>query len=92
MIIETTENIRYKLAPGTQVRREDFGLLFYTQTGPRLYFLPSGDLLDCDFFQGLSTLYQWLIDHTSHAAVKEKTRSLNKALDQLKDKGVLIGF
>ena len=41
---------KYKLAPGTQVREEDFGLLFYTMSGPRLYFLNSGDLIQADFF------------------------------------------
>ena len=45
---------RVKLAPGSQVREEDFGLLFYTQQGPALYFVSSGDLLGEDFFQGRS--------------------------------------
>jgi putative mycofactocin binding protein MftB len=84
---------KYKLAPGTQVRVEDFGLLFYTQAGPRLYFLPSADLLDGDFFHGHAGLDQWLADRRENAAVSaEKAASLAKALDQLMDKGVLIGL
>ncbi|MDY7036296.1 MAG: mycofactocin biosynthesis chaperone MftB, partial [Thermodesulfobacteriota bacterium] len=49
---EEMKEPKYILAPGTQVREEDFGLLFYTMTGPRLYFLSSGTLLADSFFQG----------------------------------------
>ena len=84
---------KYSLAPGTQVREEDFGLLFYTQTGPRLYFLPSRDLLGCGVFDGNTTVSQWLVDHDAYqTASAQEVQSLNKALEQLKDKGVLIGF
>jgi len=51
---------KYKLAWGAQVREEDFGLLFYTMHGPRLYFLASGDLLQEDFFQGHISLEAWI--------------------------------
>ncbi len=46
------ESKTYVLADGVQVRREAFGLLFYNYRGPRLYFLPSQDLFDSDFFDG----------------------------------------
>lgn len=42
----------YRLADGVQVRREKFGLLFYDYRGPRLYFVPSQDLMEDDFFNG----------------------------------------
>lgn len=42
----------YFLKDGVQVRRETFGLLFYDYRGPRLYFVPTRDLLEDDFFQG----------------------------------------
>ena len=42
----------YKLADGVQVREEKFGLLFYNYRGPRLYFLPTKDLIASDFFNG----------------------------------------
>ena len=45
----------YQLREGVQVRREAFGLLFYDYRGPRLYFLPSKDLIEDDFFQGRRT-------------------------------------
>jgi len=50
----------YALAPGTQVREENFGLLFYTMKEPRLYFLSSGDLLDSSFFGSDLGLAEWL--------------------------------
>ena len=49
-----------RLSQYTEVRKEDFGLLFYTMTGPRLYFLSSGESLDPDFFEGRITLDQWV--------------------------------
>jgi len=46
----------YCLREGIQVRREKFGLLFYSYNGPRLYFVPSRELLEEDFFAGERTL------------------------------------
>ncbi len=58
--MNSSDNARYILASGTQVRNEDFGLLFYTMKGPRLYFLASGGLLSPSFFEGKMTLDQWI--------------------------------
>ena len=46
----------FNLNRGVQVRCEKFGLLFYNYRGPRLYFLPSRDLVDDHFFSGVQTL------------------------------------
>ncbi|MEW6140400.1 MAG: mycofactocin biosynthesis chaperone MftB [Thermodesulfobacteriota bacterium] len=46
----------YHLRHGVQVRSENFGLLFYHHAGPKLYFVPSRDLIDASFFYGESTL------------------------------------
>jgi putative mycofactocin binding protein MftB len=46
-----TETV-YCLKEGVQVRKEKFGLLFYNYRGPRLYFVPSKDLIDPHFFDG----------------------------------------
>ena len=84
---------RYKLTPGTQVRDEDFGLLFYTIAGPRLYFISSGDLVRCDFFQGRLTLEQWIGQHAGHDAVKTTSVSeLRKSLSRLSEKGVILEY
>ena len=85
------KNPRYILSSGTQVREEDFGLLFYTMHGPRLYFLSSGQLLDSSFFQGELTLDQWIRLKKEEGSVpEERIGGIKKSLDQLKDKGVIF--
>ena len=42
----------YRLAEGVQVRNEVFGLLFYDYRGPRLYFVPSKNMITDEFFEG----------------------------------------
>jgi putative mycofactocin binding protein MftB len=37
--------MRYRLAPGVQVRKEDWGLLFYAPAESKIYFAKSGDWL-----------------------------------------------
>lgn len=46
----------YRLQQGVQVRDEKFGLLFYNYRGPRMYFVPTRDLIAADFFAGTTTL------------------------------------
>jgi putative mycofactocin binding protein MftB len=82
---------RYKLAPGSQVREEDFGLLFYTMAGPRLYFLSCKGSLGSSFFNGDLTLETWMHQHTNGNAVsKTLLQSLKNNLDKLQEKGVII--
>ena len=73
------------------MREEDFGLLFYTMAGPRLYFLPCEGLLGRDFFKGDLTLETWMSQHPdSNAVSKTMIQSLKKNLNQLREKGVII--
>ena len=83
--------VKYKLAPGAQIREEDFGLLFYNMHGPRLYFLASGDLLQEDFFQGQTSLEGWVDNnHPLSKDIAMRILSLKKSLKTLADKGVII--
>ena len=89
--MKSINETRYELAPDTQVREEDFGLLFYTMAGPRLYFVSCGKALEPDFFKGKLTLDQWLScckveDSVSQARLLE----IEKSLNQLKKKGVIL--
>lgn len=85
--------LKFQLAQGTQVREEDFGLLFYTQSGPRLYFLPCGSMLKESFFDGKMNLAQWLdLSDATDVPSPRKLDSLQKALVDLTDKGVLVEF
>ena len=84
-------NNRYTLAKGTQVREEDFGLLFYQMNGPRLHFVASGNLLTEDFFRGKMTLEAWMgaregLPEDNSQAVK----AFAEALQQLTQKGVIV--
>jgi putative mycofactocin binding protein MftB len=82
---------RYVLASGTQVREEDFGLLFYTMKGPRLYFLSCGQLLDASFFQGKLKLKEWVrLEKERRSVSQERITGMENSLDQLKDKGVIV--
>ena len=82
---------KYKLARGAQVRKEDFGLLFYKMHGPRLYFLASGDLLQEDFFQGHISLEAWIDRNQSmYENMTSRMPGLKKSLRKLTYKGVII--
>jgi putative mycofactocin binding protein MftB len=78
---------RYRLAIGVQLRQEKSGLLFYSQKGPRLYFLGSGELLAPDFFGSGWQLKTWL----DRNGIGDTTvrHALAEALRELEGKGVL---
>lgn len=91
MIKSSVWDKRYRLCSETQVREENFGLLFYTMIGPRLYFLSSGELLDCSFFSGGQTLGQCIEQHFGQSSISEsRIMDLKRNLDQLKEKGVIL--
>jgi putative mycofactocin binding protein MftB len=81
------EEKRYRLASGSQVREEDFGLLFYSMQGPRLYFFTCGSSLSPLFFEGKKTLLQCVKDR---GLSERRALSLAAGLDQLKEKGVIL--
>jgi putative mycofactocin binding protein MftB len=81
----------YFLADGVQVRKEKFGLLFYDYRGPRLYFVPTKDLIGDDFFEGKQSandLLKSLVD--KHSWPRESTREgVNHVLAALEEKGLI---
>ncbi|MBI4767052.1 MAG: mycofactocin biosynthesis chaperone MftB [Deltaproteobacteria bacterium] len=89
--MDQREEVKYRLASGTQVREEEFGLLFYTMNGPRLYFLASGKILGDSYFLGEKTLKDWLAEHPGLGPMAQHgLAGLSKALDRLSEKGVII--
>jgi len=83
----------YKLADGVQVREEKFGLLFYNYWGPRLYFVPSKDLMDVDFFNGRQSVSGLIASicarkRWARAGVGER---IMQVLAKLEDKGLIYG-
>lgn len=80
----------YRLAFGTQVREEDFGLLFYTMKGPRLYFLSSGNLLSCQFFESGLGLEEWTKRRSGEIVSRNRLQALKTGLQSLEKKGVIV--
>jgi putative mycofactocin binding protein MftB len=83
----------YVLNSGVQVRREKFGLLFYNYHGLRLYFVPIGDLIDSDFFDGTQTVGS-LVDslHIRKNGTKQWIQArIEQILQQITEKGLIHG-
>ncbi len=81
----------YSLEEGVQVRREKFGLLFYDYRGPRLYFVPSQDLIEDGFFDGTHSS-DTLVAHAcrTHGWPRETVRErVDRLLSTLEGKGLI---
>ena len=86
-------NSIYRLTDGVQVRNEKFGLLFYDYRGPRLYFVPSKNLIGDAFFEGhqtLSDLLDRLCDDLPHSRPQIRDQ-LKQVLETLEGKGLIHG-
>ena len=86
-------NSVYRLADGVQVRNEAFGLLFYDYRGPRLYFVPSKQLIDDTFFEGrqpLAALLDGLCGEKPGQRSQIRTQ-LTQVLEALEGKGLIRG-
>jgi len=86
-------HLAYWLAEGVQVRKEKFGLLFYDYRGPRLYFLPTGDLISDAFFFSGQTVGQLAdaIRQKHGLASRQAEDYVQKVLDKLAAKGLIYG-
>jgi putative mycofactocin binding protein MftB len=86
-------HLAYWLAQGVQVRREKFGLLFYDYRGPRLYFLPTGELISDDFFSSGQTVGQLVqaIQQQRGLPRRQVEDYVQQVLDKLSAKGLIYG-
>ena len=83
----------YHLSKGVQVRKEKFGLLFYDYRGPRLYFVPTKNLIENDFFNGAQTA-EGLIESicTRHRQSRRSSEQwVLQVLNVLEQKGLIHG-
>ena len=81
----------YTLSKGVQVRKENFGLLFYDYRGPRLYFVPSKNLLPDSFFDGRLSIKE-LMDALSCSTTgpgKQIRDRIKQVLEMLEKKGLI---
>ncbi len=83
----------FNLNMGVQVRREKFGLLFYNYRGPRLYFLPSQNLVDDHFFDGTQSLSELVntIHARHHWPLSWIEERILQIMGQLEAKGLIHG-
>ncbi|MEW6349435.1 MAG: mycofactocin biosynthesis chaperone MftB [Thermodesulfobacteriota bacterium] len=81
----------YRLRDGVQVRQEKFGLLFYDYRGPKLHFLPSGDLIGETFFLGKQTATELAesIRAERGGSPGSTMRFVTRVLDMLRSKGLI---
>jgi putative mycofactocin binding protein MftB len=83
----------YHLREGVQVRKEIFGLLFYDYRGPKLYFVPTKNLIGNDFFNGTQTA-EGLIEsiRTHHRQSRQSSQQwVLQVLTMLEQKGLIHG-
>lgn len=86
-------NSVYRLTKGVQVRKEVFGLLFYDYRGPRLYFVPTKDLMTDTFFEGKQPVAK-LLDHLCGKMPWTRERICGhvvNVLEKLERKGLIHG-
>jgi putative mycofactocin binding protein MftB len=83
----------YRLAEGVQVRNEVFGLLFYDYRGPRLYFVPSKNMITDEFFEGRQRARDLLERLCAQMPYPRKwvQDQLARLLGQLEGKGLIYG-
>ncbi len=83
----------YRLAEGVQVRNEVFGLLFYDVRGPRLYFVPSKNMITDEFFEGNQRVGD-LLDRLCAEMPWPREwvhNQLGQILEKLERKGLICG-
>ncbi|MGD8837388.1 MAG: mycofactocin biosynthesis chaperone MftB [Desulfobacteraceae bacterium] len=81
----------YYLVEGVQVRKEAFGLLFYDYRGPRLYFVPTRNLITETFFEGKEPVAD-LLDRLCNEMPWPRQRihdQVGHVLNQLERKGLI---
>jgi putative mycofactocin binding protein MftB len=83
----------YHLRKGVQVRKEKFGLLFYDYRGPRLYFVPTKNLIENDFFDGTKTTEELIESiRTRYAQSRQASQQwVTQVLTELEQKGLIHG-
>jgi putative mycofactocin binding protein MftB len=71
--------VYYKLSPGTRVRKESFGLLFYNTKNTRLTFIDSGNLISVETLENESPEADFMgNDETNNRKIKGLLKNLVK--------------
>ena len=85
-------NVVGQLAKNVQVRKESWGLLFYSQTRHKVYFVRSGDWLYPHYFDGTWTFNSLVSDIARRAdnPLEIIERSVQKLTKRLMDNGMIV--
>ena len=92
-LTEEKLHVQYLTCAGVQVRDEAFGLLFYNYRRPRLYFVPSKDIIDAGFFNSRQSA-DGLIAAVSARKGRDRqeiSKIVNMILTKLEEKGLIYG-
>ena len=86
------KNMVCRLAKGVQVRKEKWGLLFYSQTSHKVCFIGSGDLFYPHYFDGTWTLVSLIADIANRVRIKPETvkNQVVNLTKQLEDRGMVV--
>ena len=88
--MDSLSDRRFKLARGVRIRREKFGLLFYSRNGPKLTLVFSGPRIDPEFFSGRLTLTEWLQRESFEETTLRLKPKILRILSRLFDKGLIV--
>jgi hypothetical protein len=83
----------FKLKQAVCVRRERFGLLFYSRNGPKLTFVYSGPWIRPEFFSGRLGLREWLQQESFKNSAGKSIgleAKISRAISKLIDKGLIF--
>jgi hypothetical protein len=80
------------LANDVQVRKESWGLLFYSQNKHKACFMRSGDWLYPEYFDGTWTFESLVSDIAKRVGIPIEIieRSVQKSINHLINKGIII--
>jgi putative mycofactocin binding protein MftB len=82
----------YRLAKGVQVRKESWGLLFYSQINHKICFIKSRDLLHPEYFDGSWACERLICDiaDRSNTSVESINSSIQTAMEHLIKKEMIV--
>ena len=85
-------NMVGRLANNVQIRKESWGLLFYSQAKHKVCFVRSGDWLYPQYFDGTWTFDSLVGDIAKRAGIPAEIieRSIQKSINHLMDKGIIV--
>ena len=85
-------NMVSRLANNVQIRKESWGLLFYSQAKHRVCFVRSGDWLYPQYFDGTWTFDSLVGDIAKRIGTSAKVieHSIQKSIKYLMDNGMIV--